>query len=463
MHNKDVVIIGGGPVGITFSRRLKKLKPGTDITMFRPEEHSMVYCAIPYAIQGLFDQKEVFKGDGLVTDVGVNLLRRRVERVDLDKKQVVDDAGETYAYRTLLIATGASPVRPPIPGVEAKNVFTVKTQQDMAGIVHRIEQGAKRAVVVGAGAIGIEQAEAYRGRGIETWLIDMAPHVLPNMADPDMTDRLQREIEKIGVHLALGVTVESMDATDEGVRALRLSSGDSVALDPSADFVCFAVGMRPDVGLFRDTGLAMERDGIVVDGRMRTNLPDVYAAGDCCAFLSAIDGKPIGGKLATNAVPMAKVAARVVAGQDDEYAGFYNGAATCVGDWRIGSTGFTETVAAQRGIETVVGFGKTTTRFPMMPDSRTLQVKIVADAKDLRIVGGQVLSTVAATDKVDVITLAVQRRLTLKGLAGLSYSAQPWQSFFPARSAIVEACENALDRHGEAAGAFHYPDLPESV
>jgi len=461
--NKDVVVIGGGPAGITFSRKLKKLKPEADITMFRPEAYSMVYCAIPYAIEGLFDPAKVFKRDELVTDVGVELIRSSVSSVNLEMKQIVDEAGDTYSYQTLFIAMGASPVCPPIPGADAANVFTVKTGQDMSGIIEKVKEGAKRAIVVGAGAIGIEQAQAYQARGIETWLIDMAAHALPNMVDEDMSEPLHVALKEKGVHLALNAKVEVLEVEEAGVRKVRLSNGETIDLDADKDFVCFAVGMKADVELFENSDLEMTRDGIVVDSRMRTNIADVYAAGDCCSFYSSIDEKPLGGKLATNAVPMAKIAARVLAGKDDEYAGFFNGAATCVEDWRIGSTGFTATIAESRGIETLVGYGETTTLFPMMPRAETLKLKIVADRKTMRVIGGQVVSKLSATDKIDVITLAIQRRMTLKGLSKLSYSAQPWQSFFPARSAIVEACENALDNFAAKGEPFHYPDLVECV
>jgi NADH oxidase (H2O2-forming) len=202
---------------------------------------------------------------------------------------------------------------------------------------------------------------------------------------------------------------------------------------------------------------------IVVDTEMRTTIPNVYAAGDCCAFNSAIDGQPVGGKLATSAVPMAKVAAYVASGKNDRYPGFYNGAATCVGRWKIGSTGFTAALAEKRGMRTIAGYGETTTTFPMMPKAGMLKVKIVADLKGLRIVGGQILSTSPATDKTDIVTLAIQRRLTLKGLSKLSYSAQPWQSFFPARNAIVASCENALEHIAEGGGKMDQTDMAECV
>ena len=138
MHETDILIIGGGPAGITFARRLRKLQPETRITMFRPEEHSMVYCAIPYAIEGLFEAGKVFKSDTLVTEAGVDLVRRTVVEADLKARRVVDEEGEVYTAEVLFLATGASPVRPPIPGADAGNVHTVKTQRDMEGLIQGV-------------------------------------------------------------------------------------------------------------------------------------------------------------------------------------------------------------------------------------------------------------------------------------------------------------------------------------
>ena len=463
MKKSDVLIIGGGPAGITFARNLKKLKPETSITMLRPEPYSMVYCAIPYAIEGLFEPSKVFKKNELVTGVGVDLVERMAVEVDLKAKRVVDDQGEEYQADTLFLATGASPIRPPIPGADAENVFTVKTQNDMEGLISNVQKGAKRAVVIGAGAIGIEQAQAYRERGIETWLIDMAPRVLPAMLDDDMAEPVHETLREHGIHLMLSAKVAGFETQNNRVNQVLLNEETVIDLDPETDFVCFSVGMKPDVELFKNQGLEMVRDGIVVDSRMRTNLPDILSAGDCCSYTSFIDGKPIGGKLATNAVPMAKIAARVLAGKDDEYPGFVNGAATCAYDLRMGATGFTEETARQRGFDIVVGWGETTTLFPMMPNAKPLKVKIIADAKDLRIIGGQVLSTLSTTDKVDLLSFAIQHRTTLKGLSKLSYSAQPWQSFFPARSAVVDACENALENFATRHEAVDYPAIPNWV
>lgn len=461
--HSDVLVIGGGPAGITFCRELKKLKPGITIAMLRPEPHSMVYCAIPYALEGLFDYRKTFKRDELVTETGTILIRRAAKEVDIRSKRVVDEAGDTHDADILFLATGARNLVPPVPGADAVNVHTVKTQGDMERLFEAIEKGASRAVVVGAGAIGIEQAQAYRTRGLDVYLIDMASRVLPGMLDEDMAKPLHDTLRDKGFHLTLSSCVERIEK--RGIRAERvlLSNGEAVNLNPDLDFICLAVGVKPDVELFENQGLEMNGGGIVVDNRMRTNIAGVYAAGDCCGYLSGIDHKSVGGKLATNAVPMAKVAARVVAGKDDEYAGFFNGAATCVCDLRIASTGFTEEIARQRGINPVVGWGESATIFPMMPTAGKLRVKIVADTRHLRVIGAQIVSHLPATDKIDIITLAIQRKMTLKGLAKLSYSAQPWQSFMPAQSAIVQACENALDHVLANNKELSFPEILECV
>ncbi len=459
----EVLVIGGGPGGITFSRYLKKLKPQIEITMLRSEKHSMVYCAIPYAIEGLFDPHKTFKKNELVTDVGVHLIQRAVKEVDLKKKRVVDETGDIYTSDIIFIATGAVPVLPPIPGADAANIYTVKTQHDMESIIEKIHSGAKRAVVVGAGAIGIEQAQAYRSQGLDVYLIDMVSRVLPAMIDEDMADVLYETLRGKGIRLMLSTYAKGIEKEGEYAKRILLSNGENIDLDAERDFICFAVGMKPDVELFEGQGLEMDKDGIVVDSRMRTSISGVYAVGDCCQYISAIDGMPVGGKLATNAVPMAKTAACVAAGIDDEYPGFFNGAAACVYELRIGSTGFTSEVAQKRGIDTVAGWGETTTLFPMMPGAGKLRVKIIADVRDLQVIGGQVISILSAADKVDVITLAIQWRLTLKGLSTLSYSAQPWQSFMPARSAIVQACENALDNFAAKSRQFDFSNLLECV
>lgn len=438
VRRTDVLVLGGGPAGIQGSRMIKAQQPDWSVTMLRPEPASMVYCAIPYALEGLIPRDKALKKDALVTDAGVELIRDEAEEIDLREKWARTRGGERIEYDRILIVSGAEPFVPPVPGADLERVETMKTQEDMDRVLAHLEDGAQKAVVIGAGAIGIEQAIAYRNRGLEVHLVDLQDRILPHLTDAD-TSEPGREIleQEMGIHLHLRTKIAGFRG-ERAVAGVDLSDGTTLELTEGKDFVVLAIGMKPKVSLFEGQ-LEIAPDGLVVDEHMWTGLPDTYAAGDCTQCISGIDGKPLGGKLATNAVPQAKVAALNLLGQQARYPGIFNGAATVVGDLRIGGTGFTETYAKTRGFEPAVAVGESTSRFPMMPGAKPVRVKLVADAATGRLIGGQVRGYEAVAERVDVITLAIQQRMTAEDLAGLSYSAQPWQTFFPAKNAIVEA------------------------
>lgn len=431
-----IVIIGGGPGAITL---VKNLEGNFSPTVIRPEDHSMIYCAMPYAVEGLLPPEKTLKADTLVTETGASLVRDRVVAVDFESKQVSLASGEMLEWDKLVIATGADPVLPPIPGIDLDGVSVFKREEEMYRISDMVDKGIEEAVVVGAGAIGVELAQALAARNVHTTLVDMAETVLPNLADPEMTEPALEELQGLGIKLQLGRMVKGLLPVQEGSNRLgqvELDDGTTIG----ADLVVFAVGMKPALELFQESNLEMVRDGIVVDSRMRTNLEDVYAIGDCTSFFSGITGERTGGKLATNAVPMARVLAAHLKGEEREYQGFYNGAATKAGSLFIGGTGLKEAEARQRH-DVIVGYGAFTTTFPIMPGAQKVKVKLIADRKSGKLLGGQIVSGAPVTDKVDQITMAVQYGITVDQLLGFSYSSQPWQSFYPAHNLLVKAAE----------------------
>ena len=439
VERADVLVLGGGPAGIQGSRMIKGARPEWRVLMLRPEAASMVYCAIPYALEGLIPSAKALKKDELVTGAGVELVREKAVEVDLAARVVTTGEGRSIEYGNILIATGADPILPPVPGSHLERVAAVKSEQDMNRLLGFLEEGARRAVVVGAGAIGIEQALAYHKRGLEVHLVDLQERVLPHLLDADMAAPAATALEKVGIHLHLGARLERLTG-NRAVAGVELAGGTKLELEEGKDFLVFAVGMKAKTDLFRDQ-LEIAPEGIVVDARMATGIPRTWAAGDCTQAVSGIDGKPLGGKLATNAVPQAKVAARNILGDPVSYPGIYNGAATVVEDLRFAGTGFTESYARTRGFEPVAAFGESTSRFPMMPGARPVRIKLVADAATGRLIGGQAWGHEAVAERIDVITLAIQQELKVADLARFSYSSQPWQTFFPAKNAIVEAAE----------------------
>lgn len=451
MENYEILTIGGGPAAITIAKILGKNKK---VGIIRPENFSMIYCAMPYVIENIVDLEKTFKKDSLVTDSGADLIRDKVIKVDFDQKIVMTESGNTLGYEKLVIATGSTPFIPSIEGSDYKGVYVFKWEDDLKRLDNAVKkQKLKKAVVVGAGAIGIELALALQNCGLETHLVDMVETVLPNLLDPDMVGQVEEQVVQAGLKLHLGSRTEKIVGEGRAEQVV-LDSGEIIDLrDENSPYgiVVFCVGMRAIVDIFRDTDLEIGKLGIVVNNKMQTNIPDVYSVGDCAQFTSGITGELSEGKLATNAVPMARMLAKNILGADREYDGFFNGAATRVGDLFVGGTGLSEQAAREK-YDVVVGYAELTTTFPIMPMAKPVKMKLIADKSDkqnLRVLGAQFISGCPVTDKIDTVTLAIQSKLTVNDLTGFSYSAQPYQSFFPANNLIVACAEDILSKINE--------------
>jgi NADPH-dependent 2,4-dienoyl-CoA reductase/sulfur reductase-like enzyme len=441
----EVLIIGGGPGGIQASRTLKLNNPEINVTIIRPEPYSVIYCALPYVVEQLVDKEKIRKSDTIVTDLGVNLVKQSAVNVDFTKKEVITDNNEKYNYDKLIIATGANPFIPPIKGSNLPNVVCVKTEKDLEKILGYVEKGSKKAVVVGAGNIGIEMSVALQDRGVETYLVEMQNRVLPNMLSEEFSKYPEEDIKESGVTLMLNTKVEELKG-EEFVTEVVLSGNNNIQLEKE-DLIIFAVGVKANTKLFENTDLEIIPDGIKVNSKMQTNIENVYAVGDVASFVSFIDGKPIGGKLATNAVPMGKIAAYNILGKENiEYQGFINGAITKSVKWRMGSTGFIEEVAKKRGFDVISATAETTTKFPIIPGAKKIFLRLVAEAKTGQILGAEVVGGEGVPGRIDVISLAIQNRNTVHDLFKFSYSAQPFQSFFPASNVIVQAAEKLMNQ-----------------
>ncbi len=436
MQKHDILIIGGGPAGITLTKNIKDKR---DIGIIRPEDHSMVYCAMPYVIEDLLPYDKTLKEDSIVTDTGANLIRDKVTDVDFEDKIVKTEKNNQYGYNELVIATGADPILPPIPGAKLDNVMTFKTEKDLKKILNIVDNGIKNVSVVGAGAIGIELAQALNEKGVNTNLIDMMPTVLPNLLDEDISKKAQEELKELGLNLFLDSKVTELKG-DKSVESIVLGNE-----EVKSDLVIFAVGMSANVEFLKESDLEIGKDGIVVNEKMETNIEDVYAVGDCIQYECAITGNITSGKLATNAVAMGRVLAANLVGKDRSYEGFYNGAATKVGKYYVGGTGLSERLAKDK-FDIVVSKSKFTTAFPIMPFAKDVEMKLIVNKENNKVLGGQLISGEPVTDKVDKLTMAIQYGIDVYELLDFNYSSQPYQSFYPAHNLLVKAAENAVKK-----------------
>lgn len=440
----DLVIIGGGPAAITLAKNIKQER---EITIFRPEDHSMIYCAMPYAIEGIMPLEKTLKTDALVTEVGAKLIREKIVDVNYKNKILISETGNKYTYKQLIIATGAEPIIIPIKGVDLQGVMSFKTEKDLKTVMETVSNELIEAVVIGAGAIGIELAQALNSVNVKTHLIDIFPTILPNMMDEDMIEVPMKSLENSGIQLHMNEKVVEL-CGEKTVETIKFDSGKQIDFD-SAPLVIFAVGMKPSIDFLKSSGISIGRTGIHINSKMETNIKDVFAVGDCCEFISGITGEVVLGKLATNAVPMARMLAKNLLGDDRSYAGFYNGAATKVVTHFVGSTGLKELAAKDLGYDTIVGEADMTTAFPIMPFAKKVKLKLIADKKTNKILGGQIISGEPVTDKIDKITMAIQFDITVDQLVQLSYASQPYQSFFPANNLIVQASEQIITKRNK--------------
>jgi len=237
MKSYDVLTIGGGPAGITIAKILgNKMKVG----IVRPEDHSMVYCAMPYVIEDIIPKEKTFKKDELVTGSGAELLRGTVTKVSFDDKTVTFNNGTSCKYDKLIIATGADPILPPISGTDLKGVHTFKTGDDLDLLESAVrEQKTRKVVVVGAGAIGVELCQALNKVTQECHLVDIAGSVLPNLIDVDFSKDVQGELEALAVILHLNSKVTEINGT-QSVENVLLDNGETISLG-EAGVVVFAV------------------------------------------------------------------------------------------------------------------------------------------------------------------------------------------------------------------------------
>jgi len=443
----DFIVVGGGPAGISLAKMLGKK---SSIAIIRPEDYSMIYCALPYAVEGLIGNEKTFKSDSLVIDAGAELIRDTVVDVNTDEKFVVLESDEKLEYKKLIIASGVTPFIPLIPGSNLKSITGFKTEKDLLGIQEHLENGINKAVVIGAGAIGIEIAQAFVFKGLSVDLIDMADSVLPNLLDKDMSANLEYELANKGIRFHKNSKVISLKGK-EYVEEVLMDNGKSISFSENDDktysgIVVFAVGMKSELDFIKNTNVETGKDGIIINNKMETNIPDVYAAGDCAQFYSGIDGNILSGKLATNAVPMAKILGANLLGADKSYSGFYNGAATKIGRYFMGGTGFSERIATEKGYNVICGYSEVTTKFPIMPDAKNKKMKLVIDKDTHRVLGAQIVSGEPVIGRIDLITFAIQMKAKVEDLANLSYASQPHQSFYPAANLIVLSAEDVLKK-----------------
>ena len=419
-----IVIVGGVAGGMSAATRMRRLNADAEIIVLEKSGYvSYANCGLPYFVGGVIEEE-----DALLLQTPASLHARfkldvriatEVTNIDPEAKTVVVkdwQKGEEYvlSYDRLILSPGASPVVPPIPGIE--RALTLRTVEDVEKIADRVDAKPKSAVVIGGGFIGVEIAENLVHKGISTTVVEAAPQVLAPL-DPEMATLVAKEMRKHGVTLHLGVSAKDVTQT-----AVLLSDGTSL----DAELVILAIGVRPDTGLAKSAGLTIgARGGIEVDDFNRTSNHDIYAVGDAAEKTDAIDGSATLVPLANLANRHGRVVADHIAGRVTRPNKTIGTAIVKVFDLMIATTGWNEKRLKAAGREVMVIHTHPNNHAGYYPDAKQIALKLIFDPMSGEILGGQGVGVDGVDKRIDVIATAIRGGITAPELADLELAYAP--------------------------------------
>lgn len=426
-----VVIVGGVAAGATAAARLRRLDEQAEILIFERSGYiSYANCGLPYYIGDVITDPEALTlqtPEQFFARFRVQVrVRHEVTALHPERKTVsVTDlaTGRTFeeSYDKLILAPGARPTQPRLPGVGLERVFTLRTVEDTFRIKEFIQKNKPRsAVLAGGGFIGLELAENLRELGMEVTIVQR-PKQLMNPFDADMAALLHAEMRRHGVQLALGSTVEGFAPTNRGVEVLRKD-------EPSlqADMVVLAIGVTPDTALAKSAGLALGiKDSILVNDRMETSVPDIYAAGDAVQVRHAVTGQDALISLAGPANKQGRIIADNICGMNSRYTGSQGSSVVKVFSMTAAATGVNEKNARNAGFDPEAVILSPMSHAGYYPGGRLMTMKLVYDKPTLRVLGAQIVGYEGVDKRIDVLATAIHAGMTAPQLKELDLAYAP--------------------------------------
>jgi len=417
---RRIVIIGAHAAGVDAASAARKTDRAADIALITDEKHcGYSRCGLPFVIGGqipTFESLIVFPPPyfkmmklTLKTETratAINTTDKTVETTDKTGKT------ETVAYDSLIVSTGAGPFMPPIKGKEKQGILSLRTLEDGARIEQAVKKGAKTAVIMGAGLIGLETAIALQECGLETIVVEMLPQVLPQMLDADMAKTTQELLEQKGIRILTGKSVEEFLGTEKVTGIV--AGGEQI----EADLFISAFGVRANTHLASNAGITLgDTKAIRTNARMETNIKDVYAVGDCAESTHIVTQKPALMQFGTVAVRHGKVAGINAAGGYALFTGVLGSSVSRLYQTDIGSTGLTEVAAQKARIETVTGTITSKTKADYYPGALPIKVRLTVEKESQRIIGAQIIGGEEVTQRINAISFAIQKQMTARELA----------------------------------------------
>jgi len=426
-----ILVIGGSDAGISAALRAKELDPQAEITVFVADQYpNFSICGLPFYLSGEVQDWKMLahRTTADIENEGIHLLLDHTAiDIDSDKKQVrvvvKNGSSKTLEYGRLVIGTGAVSVEPDIEGLQLPGVFTLRWMDDSFAMQRYLtEHNPKSAIIIGAGYIGMEMADALTCRGLKVTVVEYFDSVLTTV-DPEIGNLVQVELEKHGVVVNTGIAVVKIEKNE---RCLTVSG--SKGFSASADMVLVAVGARPETSLAGAAGIATGIKGAIkVDRRMRTNLPDIYAAGDCVETWHKILQKYTYLPLGSTAHKQGRVAGENMAGGDGEFQGTLGTQAVKIFNLVAAGTGLRDTIAREYGFDPLTVEIETWDHKVYYPGAQKMRVRLTGDRGTHRILGAQIVGHRKSeiSKRIDIIAAAIYGGLSVENLNDIDLSYTP--------------------------------------
>jgi len=426
-----IIIIGGVAGGASAAARLRRLDENCEITMYeRGEFISFANCGLPYHIGGVIEDRSellVQTVEGMTGRfnidiktfhdvISIDAKNKKIKVKNINTSHIIEDS-----YDHLILSPGAAPVKPPIPGIDNPNIYTLRSMSDMDRIITAMSRGGREAVIVGGGFIGVEVAENMMGKGFNASIVERMDQVL-TFLDPDMAAFAHQEIKSRGIKLHLSEAVVEFQAAAENKTVVILKSGRRI----EADIVILAIGVAPETSLAKTAGLKIGETGAIwVDEKMRTSDPFIYAVGDATEATNFVTGNKVKIPLAGPANRQARIAANNICGVASEYKKTQGTSIVKVFDMACASTGANEAALKNSGAAykyVVIHAGSHAGYFP---HSYVVHLKLIYSPDNGRIFGAQACGYDGVDKRIDVLATAIRHNATVYDLADYELSYAP--------------------------------------
>jgi NADPH-dependent 2,4-dienoyl-CoA reductase/sulfur reductase-like enzyme len=444
MAKERFIVIGAVAAGMSAASRARRMKPDMEITVFeKTGDVSWAACGMPYLIAGKVnsaDELVHYNAEFFKEKRNIDMrLYHEVKQVFPERKTVIAKNVKTgeekeYTYDKLLIATGARSVVPPIKGIELKGVFALRQLQEGIAIKEYIRQNSpKNGAIIGAGYIGMEMAESFSETGMKVTVVEKMPSILGTM-DEEITEVVEEELKRNDVTVIKSSGVTEFAGNGSSVGKVITDTGMNIG----AEIALIGAGIRPNSEIARDAGIELGRTGAIkVNERMETNIPDIYAAGDCAEAYHLVLGRNAYIPLGTTANKQGRVAGENIAGGNSSFAGIVGTAVFKTFSLGVGRTGITEREAKAEGIDYVSNMIEHVSRAFYYPGSSPIKIKLIADKKTGVLLGAQLVGPEGIAKRLDVFATAITARMTVDQVGNLDLSYAP--PFAPVYDPIIIA------------------------